>query len=135
PRGAVDVSGASEGRCRQRPARPCSVRARLPQARMRSPRLLTAAGTCCSTQIRRKYSARTCGKCPIYAANGSRLVRRKLEGWTMLAGRRLLTAPGWLVLGLALAANAQTLATSGRVSTTAESVCVLRAIAAKHLDP
>jgi len=53
----------------------------------------------------------------------------------MLAGRRLLTAPGWLVLGLALAANAQTLATSGRVSTTAESVCVLRAIAAKHLDP
>jgi len=53
----------------------------------------------------------------------------------MLAGRRLLTAPGWLVLGLALAANAQTLATSGRVSTTAESVCVLRAIVAKHLDP
>jgi hypothetical protein len=48
----------------------------------------------------------------------------------MLAGRRLLTAPGWLLLGLALAANAQTLVTSGRVSTTAESVCVLRAIAA-----
>jgi len=53
----------------------------------------------------------------------------------MPTGRRLLTAPGWLALGLALAANAQTLATSGRVSTTAESVCVLRAIAAKHLDP
>src|SRR6184192_2011515 len=103
---------------------------------MRSPRLLTAAGTCCSTQIRRKYSAPAYAEnVPQYAATGSRLVRRKLEGWTMPAGRRLLTAPGWLVLGLALAANAQTLATSGRVSTTAESVCVLRAIAAKHLDP
>src|SRR5439155_1307747 len=103
---------------------------------MRSPRLLTAAGTCCSTQILRKYSAHAHAEnVPRYAAKGSRLVRRKLEGWTMPAGRRLLTAPGWLVLGLALAANAQTLATSGRVSTTAESVCVLRAIAAKHLDP
>src|SRR5215475_14757295 len=49
--------------------------------------------------------------------------------------RRLLTSPGWLVLGVALVANGQTLATSGRVSTTAESVCVLRAIAAKHVDP
>ena len=48
---------------------------------------------------------------------------------------RLLTSPGWLVLGVALVANGQTLATSGRVSTTAESVCVLRAIAAKHVDP
>jgi methyltransferase (TIGR00027 family) len=53
----------------------------------------------------------------------------------MPAGRRLLTSPGWLLLGLALVANAQTLATSGRVSTTAESVCALRAVAAKHLDP
>jgi methyltransferase (TIGR00027 family) len=52
-----------------------------------------------------------------------------------MAARRLLTSPGWLVLGLALVANAQTLATSGRVSTTAESVCVLRAVAAKHPDP
>ena len=40
-----------------------------------------------------------------------------------------------LLLGVALVANAQTLATSGRVSTTAESVCVLRAVAAKHSDP
>jgi methyltransferase (TIGR00027 family) len=39
------------------------------------------------------------------------------------------------LLGLALVAScAQTLATSGRVSTTAESVCALRAIAAKHPD-
>jgi methyltransferase (TIGR00027 family) len=53
----------------------------------------------------------------------------------MAPGRRLLTSPGWLVLGLSLVANAQTLATSGRVSTTAESVCVLRAVAAKHHDP
>ena len=53
----------------------------------------------------------------------------------MPAGRRLLTSPGWLLLGLALVASAQTLATSGRVSTTAESVCALRAVAAKHLDP
>jgi methyltransferase (TIGR00027 family) len=53
----------------------------------------------------------------------------------MAAGRRLLASPGWLVLGLSLVANAQTVATSGRVSTTAESVCVLRAVAAKHPDP
>jgi methyltransferase (TIGR00027 family) len=53
----------------------------------------------------------------------------------MAAGRRLLTSPGWLLLGVALVANGQTLATSGRVSTTAESVCALRAIAAKHVDP
>src|SRR5262247_1179815 len=53
----------------------------------------------------------------------------------MAAGRRLLTSPGWLLLGVALSVNAQTLATSGRVSTTAESVCVLRAVAAKHPDP
>ncbi len=53
----------------------------------------------------------------------------------MAAGRRLLGSPAWLVLGLSLVANAQTLATSGRVSTTAESVCVLRAVAAKHTDP
>jgi methyltransferase (TIGR00027 family) len=52
-----------------------------------------------------------------------------------MAGRRLLGSPAWLVLGLSLVANAQTLATSGRVSTTAESVCVLRAVAAKHPDP
>jgi methyltransferase (TIGR00027 family) len=52
-----------------------------------------------------------------------------------MAARRLLTSPGWLLLGLALVADAQTLATSGRVSTTAESVCVLRAVAAKHPDP
>jgi methyltransferase (TIGR00027 family) len=39
------------------------------------------------------------------------------------------------LLGVALGADGQTLATSGRVSTTAESVCVLRAIAAKHADP
>src|SRR5262245_25190540 len=54
---------------------------------------------------------------------------------TMAPGRRLLTSHGWLLLAVALVANAQTLATSGRVSTTAESVCVLRAIAAKHPDP
>src|SRR5262245_39650288 len=53
----------------------------------------------------------------------------------MAAERRLLTFLGSLMLGVALLANAQTLATSGRVSTTAESVCVLRAIAAKHPDP
>lgn len=53
----------------------------------------------------------------------------------MATTRRLLTSAGWLVLGLALVANAQTLATSGRVSTTAESVCALRAVAAKHPDP
>ncbi len=41
----------------------------------------------------------------------------------------------WLVLAVALVANAQTLATSGRVSTTAESVCALRAVAAKNPDP
>ena len=59
----------------------------------------------------------------------------KVSQGTMAAGRRLLTSPGWLLLGVALAANGQTLATSGRVSTTAESVCALRAIAAKHVDP
>ena len=53
----------------------------------------------------------------------------------MAAARKILTSPGWLVLAVALVANAQTLATSGRVSTTAESVCVLRAVAAKHPDP
>jgi methyltransferase (TIGR00027 family) len=43
---------------------------------------------------------------------------------------------GWLLLGLALLAScAQTLATSGRVSVTAEAVCALRAAAAKHPDP
>ena len=52
----------------------------------------------------------------------------------MAAGRRLLTSPGWLLLGVALVANAQTLASDGRVSTTAESVCALRAVAAKHPD-
>src|SRR5262245_6118184 len=60
---------------------------------------------------------------------------RKLEESTMAAGRRLLTLLGLLLLGVALVASGQTLATSGRVSTTAESVCVLRAIAAKHPDP
>ena len=40
------------------------------------------------------------------------------------------------MLGLALMAScAQTLTTSGRVSVTAESVCALRAVAAKHPDP
>ena len=38
------------------------------------------------------------------------------------------------VLAPQLFSEAQTLATSGRVSTTAESVCVLRAVAAKHPD-
>src|SRR5262249_16801993 len=52
----------------------------------------------------------------------------------MAVGRRVLKSPGWLLLGLALVANAETLATSGRVSTTAESVCMLRAVAAKHPD-
>jgi methyltransferase (TIGR00027 family) len=41
-----------------------------------------------------------------------------------------------LLLGCALAAScAQTLATSGKVSVTAEAVCALRAAAAKHPDP
>jgi methyltransferase (TIGR00027 family) len=53
----------------------------------------------------------------------------------MAPTRRLLTSPGWLLVGVALVANAQTLAGSGRVSTTAESVCALRAVAAKHADP
>src|SRR5215510_871100 len=53
----------------------------------------------------------------------------------MPPGRKLLGSPGWLLLGVALSVNAQTLATSGRVSTTAESVCALRAVAAKHPDP
>src|SRR4030095_535888 len=53
----------------------------------------------------------------------------------MATGRRLLTSPGWLLLGVALVANGQTLATSGRVSTTAKPVGVCRAIAAKHADP
>jgi len=48
----------------------------------------------------------------------------------------VITRPGWLVLGLALMAScAQTLATSGRVSVTAESVCALRAAGAMHPDP
>ena len=47
-----------------------------------------------------------------------------------------LQLAGWLALGLALMAScAQTLATSGRVSQTAESVCALRAVAARHPDP
>ena len=47
-----------------------------------------------------------------------------------------LRGAGWLALGLALMAScAQTLATSGKVSTTAESVCALRAAGAKHPDP
>ena len=45
-------------------------------------------------------------------------------------------ARGWLALSLALVGScAQTLATSGRVSATAESVCALRAVAAQHPDP
>ena len=52
----------------------------------------------------------------------------------MAVGRRVLKSPGWLLLGVALVANAETLATSGRVSTTAESVCMLRAVAAKQPD-
>jgi hypothetical protein len=44
-----------------------------------------------------------------------------------------LTSRSWLLLGVALVAScAQTLATSGKVSVTAESVCALRAAAAKH---
>jgi methyltransferase (TIGR00027 family) len=54
----------------------------------------------------------------------------------MTTRRRGLTSPGWLLLGCALVAScAQTLATSGQVSVTAESVCALRAVAAKHPDP
>jgi hypothetical protein len=53
--------------------------------------------------------------------------------WAGSRGKRLASA-AWLLLGVALVANGQTLATSGRVSTTAEAVCVLRAIAAKHPD-
>ena len=52
----------------------------------------------------------------------------------MAVGRRVLKSRGWLLLGVALVAHAETLATSGRVSTTAESVCMLRAVAAKHPD-
>src|SRR5262245_59635447 len=52
----------------------------------------------------------------------------------MPPGRKLLGSPGWLLLGVALSVNAQTLATSGRVSTTAESVCTLRDGAARHPD-
>lgn len=54
----------------------------------------------------------------------------------MTTRRRGLTSPGWLLLGLALMAScAQTLATSGKVSVTAESVCALRAAGAMHPDP
>jgi methyltransferase (TIGR00027 family) len=56
--------------------------------------------------------------------------------------RTRLTSPGWLVLGLALLGGgapalvgAQTLAASGKVSATAEAVCMLRAAAARHEDP
>ena len=54
--------------------------------------------------------------------------------------RRRLESPGWMLLGLALmascaSASAQTLATSGKVSVTAESVCALRAVGAQHPDP
>jgi methyltransferase (TIGR00027 family) len=49
---------------------------------------------------------------------------------------RGLSSFGWLALGIALMAScAQTLATSGRVSVTAESVCALRAVGAMHPDP
>ena len=54
----------------------------------------------------------------------------------MTTRRRHLVSRGWLTFGLALLAScAQTLATSGQVSVTAESVCALRAVAAKHPDP
>ena len=46
----------------------------------------------------------------------------------------LLAVLLFAVLAPQLVSEAQTLATSGRVSTTAESVCVLRAVAAKHPD-
>lgn len=50
--------------------------------------------------------------------------------------RHSLTSRSWLLLGCALIAScAQTLATSGKVSVTAEAVCALRAAAAKHPDP
>ena len=51
-------------------------------------------------------------------------------------GDGMLTVIGWLLFGMALLAScAQTLATSGKVSATAESVCALRAAGAKHPDP
>jgi hypothetical protein len=53
----------------------------------------------------------------------------------MTAGQTVLSSLVSLLLGVALVADGQTLAASGRVSTTAESVCVLRAVAAKHPDP
>jgi methyltransferase (TIGR00027 family) len=54
----------------------------------------------------------------------------------MATRRRASTSPGWLLLGLALIGScAQSLAVSGRVSVTAESVCALRAAAAMHPDP
>src|SRR5215813_13947300 len=54
----------------------------------------------------------------------------------MTTRRHGLTSPGWLLLGLALMAScAQTLATTGKVSVTAEAVCALRAAAARHPDP
>ena len=47
-----------------------------------------------------------------------------------------MTSRSWLLLACALMAScAQTLATSGKVSTTAQAVCALRAAAAKHPDP
>ena len=50
--------------------------------------------------------------------------------------RQRLTPRGWLMLSLALVGSCgQTLATSGRVSATAESVCAMRAVAAQHPDP
>jgi O-methyltransferase involved in polyketide biosynthesis len=56
--------------------------------------------------------------------------------------RTRFTSPGWLMLGLALLAGGtpilagpQTLAASGKVSATAEAVCILRAVAARHDDP
>ena len=48
---------------------------------------------------------------------------------------KVLVLMSWLVLGLAFVADAQTLAASGKVSTTAESVCAMRAAGAKHPDP
>lgn len=54
----------------------------------------------------------------------------------MTTRRRAHGRSGWLLLGLALVAgSAQTLVSSGRVSLTAEAVCALRAVAAKHPDP
>ncbi len=56
--------------------------------------------------------------------------------------RTPIASAAWLALALVLSTSgaplpsgAETLAASGKVSATAESVCILRAVAAKHEDP